>query len=128
MAKNIAGLFSCSNNYIAFVTSYLLYREFSPQVELLCTIFFNCVIYFLLQMSAYFAPAFFCHLLGKCLKRSNPFLEVLKLGFVVIVTFSVVWLPYLHSSDAFLGVSNYMENHKRNSSVSIFLSIPFIII
>uniref|UniRef100_A0A803M4E7 Alpha-1,3-glucosyltransferase n=1 Tax=Chenopodium quinoa TaxID=63459 RepID=A0A803M4E7_CHEQI len=56
------------------------------------------------QMSAYFAPAFFSHLLGRCLKRRNPFLEVSKLALVVIGTFAVVWWPYLHSKEAFLEV------------------------
>ncbi|KAK7266780.1 hypothetical protein RIF29_19435 [Crotalaria pallida] len=32
------------------------------------------------QMSAYFAPAFFSHLLGKCLRRKHPLLEVSRLG------------------------------------------------
>uniref|UniRef100_A0A803NDQ2 Alpha-1,3-glucosyltransferase n=1 Tax=Chenopodium quinoa TaxID=63459 RepID=A0A803NDQ2_CHEQI len=56
------------------------------------------------QMSAYFAPAFFSHLLGRCLRRRNPFLEVSKLALVVIGTFAVVWWPYLHSKEAFLEV------------------------
>ncbi|KAI8541857.1 hypothetical protein RHMOL_Rhmol08G0094100 [Rhododendron molle] len=56
------------------------------------------------QMSAYFAPAFFSYLLGKCLRRQNLLLEVLRLGFVVIGTFSIVWWPYLQSVDAFLQV------------------------
>ncbi|XP_074279131.1 putative dolichyl pyrophosphate Man9GlcNAc2 alpha-1,3-glucosyltransferase [Silene latifolia] len=56
------------------------------------------------QMSAYFAPAFFSHLLGRCLRRHNPFLEVSKLGFVVIGTIAVVWWPYLHSKEAFFEV------------------------
>ncbi|RVW59538.1 putative dolichyl pyrophosphate Man9GlcNAc2 alpha-1,3-glucosyltransferase [Vitis vinifera] len=54
-------------------------------------------------MSAYFAPAFFSHLLGKCLRRRNPILEVSKLGLAVVGTFAIVWWPYLHSMDAFLG-------------------------
>lgn len=57
-------------------------------------------------MSAYFAPAFFSHLLGKCLRRKNPLLEVIKLGLVVIGTFAVVWWPYLHSADAIFRVNN----------------------
>lgn len=56
------------------------------------------------QMSAYFAPAFFSHLLGRCLRCRNPFLEVSKLGLVVIGAFAVVWWPYLHSKEAFLEV------------------------
>ncbi|KAL8217800.1 hypothetical protein R6Q57_021173 [Mikania cordata] len=49
------------------------------------------------QMSAYYAPAFFTYLLGKCLKRRNALLEVSKLGVIVIGTFALVWWPYLHS-------------------------------
>ncbi|KAJ8750081.1 hypothetical protein K2173_013996 [Erythroxylum novogranatense] len=56
------------------------------------------------QMSAYFAPAFFSHLLGKCLRRNKPLIEVSKLGLMVLGTFSVVWWPYLHSKDAILEV------------------------
>ncbi|XP_042475186.1 probable dolichyl pyrophosphate Man9GlcNAc2 alpha-1,3-glucosyltransferase [Macadamia integrifolia] len=53
------------------------------------------------QMSLYFAPAFFSHLLGKCFKRRYPLLEVLKLGFTVIGTFVLNWWPYLYSTEAF---------------------------
>ncbi|XP_065855933.1 probable dolichyl pyrophosphate Man9GlcNAc2 alpha-1,3-glucosyltransferase isoform X1 [Euphorbia lathyris] len=56
------------------------------------------------QMSAYYAPAFFSHLLGNCLRQKNPLLEVLKLGLVVVGTFSIIWWPYLHSKDAILEV------------------------
>ncbi|CAN1811985.1 Probable dolichyl pyrophosphate Man9GlcNAc2 alpha-1,3-glucosyltransferase [Linum perenne] len=56
------------------------------------------------QMSAYFAPAFFSHLLGKCLRRKHPLLEISKLGLVVLGTFAIVWWPYLHSKDAALQV------------------------
>ncbi|WMV16812.1 hypothetical protein MTR67_010197 [Solanum verrucosum] len=51
-------------------------------------------------MSAYFAPAFFGYLFGKCLRRHNPFLEVLKLGLAVLGTFTVLWWPYLYSLEA----------------------------
>ena len=61
-----------------------------------------------LQMSAYFAPAFFSHLLGKCLRRKNPILSLLKLGIAVIVTFVIVWWPYLHSVDDFLMVNTHL--------------------
>ncbi|GAB4832306.1 hypothetical protein Ancab_006317 [Ancistrocladus abbreviatus] len=56
------------------------------------------------QMSVYFAPAFFSHLLGRCFRRRNPFLEMSKLGLVVLATFAVIWWPYLHSLEACLGV------------------------
>lgn len=64
------------------------------------------IVFIAVQMSAYFAPAFFSHLLGKCLRRKIPLLEVIKLGLVVIGTFAVVWWPYLHSADDFFGVNN----------------------
>lgn len=65
------------------------------------------------QMSAYFAPAFFSHLLGKCLRRRNPLLEVLKLGLVVLGTFALVWWPYLHSVDTFLEVLSRLAPFER---------------
>ena len=58
----------------------------------------------ILQMSMYFAPAFFGHLLGKCLKRKYPIVEIMKLGFVVLGTFALVWWPYLHSYEAAMQV------------------------
>ena len=57
-------------------------------------------------MSAYFAPAFFSHLLGRCLRRRNPFVEVSKLALVVMGTFAIVWWPYLQSKEALLEVKN----------------------
>lgn len=65
------------------------------------------------QMSAYFAPAFFSHLLGKCLRRKNPFFEVSRLGLVVMGTFAVVWLPYLYSTDALLQVLSRLAPFER---------------
>ncbi|GMN63358.1 hypothetical protein TIFTF001_032433 [Ficus carica] len=65
------------------------------------------------QMSAYFAPAFFSHLLGKCLRHSNPIFEVLKLGIVVLSTFAVIWWPYLHSTEAFLQVLSRLAPFER---------------
>ncbi|KAJ4707105.1 Alpha-1,3-glucosyltransferase [Melia azedarach] len=65
------------------------------------------------QMSAYFAPAFFSHLLGKCLRRKNPIYEVIKLGLMVLGTFTVVWWPYLHSMDAVLGVLSRLAPFER---------------
>ncbi|KAJ7975731.1 Alpha-1,3-glucosyltransferase [Quillaja saponaria] len=65
------------------------------------------------QMSAYFAPAFFSHLLGKCLRRKNPLLEVSKLGLVVLGTFAAVWWPYVHSRDSFLKVLSRLAPFER---------------
>ncbi|KAL6176486.1 hypothetical protein ACLB2K_053119 [Fragaria x ananassa] len=76
-----------------------------------------CVLYSLAlnhkQMSAYFAPAFFSHLLGKCIRRRYPLLEVFKLGLVVSVTFLVVWWPYVHSMEAFFGVLSRLAPFER---------------
>lgn len=65
------------------------------------------------QMSAYFAPAFFSHLLGKCLRRQNPLFEVSKLGMVVVGTFALVWWPYLHSRVAILEVLSRLAPFER---------------
>lgn len=56
------------------------------------------------QMSAYYAPAFFAHLLGKCLRRQNPIFNVIRLGLIVLGTFTVVWWPFLYSKEAILEV------------------------
>lgn len=65
------------------------------------------------QMSVYYAPAFFSHLLGKCLRRKNPIHGVAKLGLTVLGTFTVVWWPYLHSTDALLGVLSRLAPFER---------------
>lgn len=70
------------------------------------------------QMSAYYAPAFFGYLLGKCLRRKNPVIEVAKLGLAVLGTFAVVWWPYLYSVDASLEV---------NTHVFVFCPFAFLI-
>lgn len=76
-----------------------------------------CVLYSLAlnhkQMSAYFAPAFFSHLLGKCIRRRYPLLEVFKLGLVVSGTFLIVWWPYVHSVEAFSGVLSRLAPFER---------------
>nr|XP_043618484.1 probable dolichyl pyrophosphate Man9GlcNAc2 alpha-1,3-glucosyltransferase [Erigeron canadensis]XP_043618485.1 probable dolichyl pyrophosphate Man9GlcNAc2 alpha-1,3-glucosyltransferase [Erigeron canadensis] len=65
------------------------------------------------QMSAYYAPAFFSHLLGKSLKRQHPLLEVSKLGVVVVGTFTLVWWPYLQSRVAVLEVLSRLAPFER---------------
>ncbi|XP_073104504.1 probable dolichyl pyrophosphate Man9GlcNAc2 alpha-1,3-glucosyltransferase isoform X3 [Elaeis guineensis] len=65
------------------------------------------------QMSLYFAPAFFSHLLGKCLRRQNPIFEVMKLGLVVIGTFALVWQPYLYSLEAVMEVLSRLAPFER---------------
>jgi len=55
------------------------------------------------QMSLYFAPAFFAHLLGKSLARNKTFgsrfLAVAKLGATVVVAFAIVWAPFFLAMD-----------------------------
>ncbi|KAF5176215.1 Dolichyl pyrophosphate Glc1Man9GlcNAc2 alpha-1,3-glucosyltransferase [Thalictrum thalictroides] len=65
------------------------------------------------QMSLYFAPAFFGHLLGKCLRHQNPFLRVTKLGLVVIGTFLLIWWPYLYSVNSVLEVLSRLAPFER---------------
>ncbi|XVF37657.1 hypothetical protein REPUB_Repub20aG0028500 [Reevesia pubescens] len=65
------------------------------------------------QMSAYFAPAFFSYLLGKCLRNKKPLLQVSKLGLMVIGTFAIVWWPYLHSKDTALSVLSRLAPFER---------------
>ncbi|XP_028804459.1 probable dolichyl pyrophosphate Man9GlcNAc2 alpha-1,3-glucosyltransferase [Neltuma alba] len=78
---------------------------------------FACVLYCLAinhkQMSIYLAPAFFSHLLGKCLRRKYPLLEVLKLGLVVLGTFAAVWWPYLYSMESILEVLSRLAPFER---------------
>lgn len=56
------------------------------------------------QMSAYYAPAFFAHLLGKCLRSQNPIFNVARLGLIVLGAFTVIWWPFLYSKEAILEV------------------------
>ncbi|CAL0317367.1 unnamed protein product [Lupinus luteus] len=65
------------------------------------------------QMSAYFAPAFFSHLMGKCLRRKHPLLQVLKLGLYVLGTFAAVWWPYLYSTNSILEVLSRLAPFER---------------
>ncbi|KAJ6792952.1 putative dolichyl pyrophosphate Man9GlcNAc2 alpha-1,3-glucosyltransferase [Iris pallida] len=65
------------------------------------------------QMSMYFAPAFFSHLLGKCLRRKHPIIEVMKLGFVVLATLAIVWWPYLYSLEAIMEVLTRLAPFER---------------
>lgn len=45
-------------------------------------------------MSMYYAPAFFAHLLGLCLRRKRPVIEVARLAFTVLLTVAVCWYPF----------------------------------
>lgn len=56
------------------------------------------------QMSMYYAPAIFAHLLGRSLQKRSPLLAVARLGAVVVATFVVCWWPFLGSTEAALQV------------------------
>ena len=47
------------------------------------------------QMALFYAPAFFAHLLGRCLAARRPVLEVARLGAAVIGTMLLLWAPFL---------------------------------
>ncbi|GBB87903.1 hypothetical protein RclHR1_01440018 [Rhizophagus clarus] len=50
------------------------------------------------QMSLYFSPAIFAYLLGKCLKnKSQGFILFVKLGVTVVITFVIMFFPFLDS-------------------------------
>ena len=46
------------------------------------------------QMELYHALPFFCFLLGKSLRSSKIFISVLKLAVIVVLAFSVCWIPF----------------------------------
>lgn len=54
------------------------------------------------QMSLYFAPALFAHLLGRCISQTSWKKRIqlfLGLGLAVVTTFFIVWAPFLTSLD-----------------------------
>lgn len=93
---------SCATSIKLTCASSCSYRAF----QIYCDSINSWAILDILQMSMYFAPAFFGHLLGKCLKRKYPVVEIMKLGFVVLGTFALVWWPYLHSYEAAMQVND----------------------
>ncbi|KAH8970911.1 hypothetical protein BDL97_02G113800 [Sphagnum fallax] len=56
------------------------------------------------QMSTYYAPAFFAHLLGRCFQCRSPVVGVMRLGVMVLATFAVCWWPFLSSWQSVLQV------------------------
>lgn len=65
------------------------------------------------QMSAYYAPAFFAHLLGRCFQRRSPVFGVVKLGIVVLTTFTICWWPFLSSRQSALQVLSRLAPFER---------------
>ena len=56
------------------------------------------------QMSLYYAPAFFFHLVGSSLQKKNPLLHLSGLALVVFYTFLGCWLPWITADYSFLHV------------------------
>jgi len=46
------------------------------------------------QMSLYYAPVFFIHLLARCARCSSPFRHLVMIGSTVIGTFALLWAPF----------------------------------
>jgi alpha-1,3-glucosyltransferase len=62
------------------------------------------------QMTLYYSPVFFCHLLYKCSRKSSFYSKIihfLKIGLSVIVTFTILWKPFclFHHKDETCGSS-----------------------
>ncbi|KAI7904181.1 glycosyl transferase [Cokeromyces recurvatus] len=51
------------------------------------------------QMALYYAPAIFAYLLGKCFTEKKGFILFIKLGTTVMITFGVLFAPWLGSLD-----------------------------
>lgn len=51
------------------------------------------------QMALYYSPAIFAFLLGRCFSEKKGFVLFIKLGVTVIVTFAIMFLPWLQSLD-----------------------------
>ena len=62
---------------------------------------FFCLALNFKQMTLYYAPAIFCYLLGRCFQgKSNFFLQRFgTLGLTVIITFALLWGPFLLYKD-----------------------------
>ncbi|KAL2636217.1 hypothetical protein R1flu_007696 [Riccia fluitans] len=68
------------------------------------------------QMSAYYAPAFFAHLLGRCFQKNNLYkstIAFVKLGVTVILTFAVCWWPFSESKETALQVLSRLAPMQR---------------
>lgn len=76
--------------------------------ELLASVLF-CLSINYKQMGLYHALPFFCYLLGNCLPKQNRsvvagFIKLLSLGSVVIITFFIIWFPFLKNVNLLLQV------------------------
>ncbi|KAG9304339.1 hypothetical protein G9A89_019901 [Geosiphon pyriformis] len=77
---------------------------FMHDYDILGSIFF-CLALSFKQMALYYSPAIFAYLLGKCIKTPRlGFVLFLKLGFIVVATFFVMFMPFLDSFEHFTRV------------------------
>lgn len=51
------------------------------------------------QMALYYSPAIFAFLLGRCFSEKNGIVLFVKLGLTVVVTFGIMFSPWLKSLD-----------------------------
>lgn len=61
---------------------------------ILASMLFVCALSFK-QMTLYYAPAVFSYLLARCLKSDTPIRRFVTLGVTVVVTFVVLWWPFV---------------------------------
>jgi alpha-1,3-glucosyltransferase len=73
--------------------AYMVQSDFSSCI--VSAVLFSLALNFK-QMTLYYAPAVFCYLLGRCLEQPKLFVQrFFQLGAAVIVTFSVMWAPFV---------------------------------
>eukprot|EP00775_Hariotina_reticulata_P013468 gene13468-13594_t len=68
------------------------------------------------QMALFYAPAFFAHLLGRCLQQPTHTAKVMavgRLGVTVIVTFAICWSPWLYQLESAAEVARRIFPVKR---------------
>ncbi|KAI9483802.1 MAG: ALG6, ALG8 glycosyltransferase family-domain-containing protein [Benjaminiella poitrasii] len=63
--------------------------------------FFFCMSLGFKQMALYYSPAVFAFLLGRCFTEKRGFILLIKLGVTVIITFALLFSPWLGSIDEF---------------------------
>ena len=59
------------------------------------------------QMTLYYSFPIFWYLLSRCWRQKSylkSFIKLMSISTAVILTFAVLWLPYIHSLDSFLQV------------------------
>ncbi|RUP49373.1 ALG6, ALG8 glycosyltransferase family-domain-containing protein [Jimgerdemannia flammicorona] len=92
-------------NAVMLGLTLLAINHFLSGTYVLGALFF-CLSLAFKQMALYYSPAIFAYLLGKCFREPSGQLLFLRLGGVVIGTFSALLSPWLTSSAALLQVAH----------------------